>query len=42
MIDGKNILVTGGICSFGRKLLEMVFQRYNLNKVIIYSRDEYK
>lgn len=42
MIDGKNILVTGGTGSFGKKFLEMVFKRYNPNKVIIYSRDEYK
>ena len=42
MLSGKNILVTGGTGSFGKKFLEMVFQRYNPNKVIIYSRDEYK
>jgi len=42
MLDGKNILVTGGTGSFGKKFLEMVFERYNPNKVIIYSRDEYK
>ena len=42
MLNGKNILVTGGTGSFGKKFLEMVFQKYNPNKVIIYSRDEYK
>lgn len=42
MLNGKNILVTGGTGSFGKKFLEMVFQRYKPNKVIIYSRDEYK
>lgn len=42
MLSGKNILVTGGTGSFGKKFLEMVFQRYQPNKVIIYSRDEYK
>lgn len=42
MLNGKNILVTGGTGSFGKKFLEMVFQRYSPNKVIIYSRDEYK
>lgn len=42
MLNGKNILVTGGTGSFGKKFLELVFQRYNPNKVIIYSRDEYK
>lgn len=42
MLNGKNILVTGGTGSFGKKFLEMVFQKYSPNKVIIYSRDEYK
>ncbi len=42
MLNGKNILVTGGTGSFGKKFLEMVFHRYNPNKVIIYSRDEFK
>ena len=42
MLNGKNILITGGTGSFGKKILEMIFERYNPNKVIIYSRDEYK
>lgn len=42
MLNGKNILVTGGTGSFGKKFLEMVFKKYTPNKVIIYSRDEYK
>ena len=42
MLTGKNILITGGTGSFGKKCLEMLFERYNPNKVIIYSRDEFK
>lgn len=42
MLNGKNILITGGTGSFGKKFLEMTFARYNPNKVIIYSRDEFK
>ena len=42
MLDNKNILITGGTGSFGKKFLEMIFARYNPNKVIIYSRDEFK
>ncbi len=42
MIDGKVILITGGTGSFGKKFLEMIFEKYNPKKVIIYSRDEYK
>ena len=42
MLTGKNILITGGTGSFGKKCLEMIFERYSPNKVIIYSRDEFK
>lgn len=42
MLNNKNILITGGTGSFGKKFLEMIFKRYNPNKVIIYSRDEFK
>lgn len=42
MLNDSTILVTGGTGSFGKKFLEMVFQRYNPKKIIIYSRDEYK
>lgn len=42
MLNDKVILITGGTGSFGKKFLEMIFERYNPKKVIIYSRDEYK
>lgn len=42
MLNGKTILITGGTGSFGKKFLEMIFQKYEPKKVIIYSRDEYK
>lgn len=42
MLNNKTILITGGTGSFGRKCLQMIFQRYNPKKVIIYSRDEFK
>lgn len=42
MLNDKTILVTGGTGSFGKKFMEMVFERYNPKKVIIYSRDEFK
>ena len=42
MLNGKTILITGGTGSFGKKFLEMIFQRYEPKKVIIYSRDEFK
>ena len=42
MLNGKTILITGGTGSFGKKFLEMIFERYIPKKVIIYSRDEFK
>lgn len=42
MLNDKTILITGGTGSFGKKFLEMIFDRYTPKKVIIYSRDEYK
>lgn len=42
MLNDKVILITGGTGSFGKKFLEMIFQKYTPKKVIIYSRDEYK
>lgn len=42
VLDDKTILITGGTGSFGNKFVEIVLQRYNPKKVIIYSRDEFK
>ncbi|CCH47301.1 UDP-N-acetylglucosamine 4,6-dehydratase (inverting) [Pseudodesulfovibrio piezophilus] len=42
MLDGKTILITGGTGSFGKKFVEMVLEKYNPKKLIIFSRDELK
>ncbi len=42
MLNGKSILVTGGTGSFGHKFTEMVFKSYKPQRLIIFSRDEYK
>jgi UDP-N-acetylglucosamine 4,6-dehydratase/5-epimerase len=42
MLDGKNILVTGGTGSFGKKFTEVLLRDHNPRKVIIFSRDELK
>lgn len=42
MLNNKTILITGGTGSFGKKFLQMIFDRYEPKKVIIYSRDEFK
>jgi UDP-N-acetylglucosamine 4,6-dehydratase len=36
------VLVTGGTGSFGQKFIEVVLQKYQLKKLIIFSRDELK
>ena len=42
MFNGKNILITGGTGSFGKKYSKILLQKYKPNKIIIYSRDELK
>jgi UDP-N-acetylglucosamine 4,6-dehydratase/5-epimerase len=43
MLKGKTILITGGTGSFGKKFVEVIFQKYpDVKKVIVYSRDELK
>ena len=42
MFNNKNILITGGTGSFGKKYTEMILAEYKPNKIIIYSRDELK
>jgi UDP-N-acetylglucosamine 4,6-dehydratase (inverting) len=38
----KTILITGGTGSFGKKFTETVLKKYNIKKIIIFSRDELK
>ena len=42
MFNGKNILVTGGTGSFGKVFIRKLLERYEPNKIIVYSRDELK
>ncbi|MDR2591023.1 MAG: UDP-N-acetylglucosamine 4,6-dehydratase (inverting) [Oscillospiraceae bacterium] len=42
MFEGSTILVTGGTGSFGNAFVPMVLEKYNIKKIIIYSRDEMK
>ena len=42
MFNKKNILVTGGTGSFGSKFIFKLLKEYNIQKIIIYSRDEAK
>ena len=42
MFDNKNILVTGGTGSFGKKFISYLLKEFNANKIIVFSRDELK
>ena len=42
MLNNKSILITGGTGSFGNHFVEYVLKHYDPEKIVIYSRDEYK
>ncbi len=42
MLNNKTILITGGTGSFGHHFTDYVLSHYKPQKIIIYSRDEYK
>lgn len=42
MLNNKSILITGGTGSFGNHFVDYVLKNYSPQKIIIYSRDEFK
>ena len=42
MLNNKSILITGGTGSFGNTFVPMTLEKYNPQRLIIYSRDEMK
>ena len=42
MFDNKNILITGGTGSFGKRFIATLLERYKPKKIVVYSRDELK
>lgn len=42
MINGKNVLITGGTGSFGKHCTKVLLERYSPKRVVIFSRDELK
>ena len=42
MLSDKNILITGGTGSFGKKATEIILKKYKARRLIIFSRDELK
>lgn len=41
-LNGKTILITGGTGSFGKRFVQRVLSKYRPEKLIIFSRDEFK
>lgn len=41
-LDGSAILITGGTGSFGRAFVHTVLERYDVRRIVIFSRDEFK
>ena len=42
MLNNKNILITGGTGSFGKKATKLILKKYKPRRLIIFSRDELK
>ena len=42
MLKNSNIFITGGTGSFGNTFVPMTLEKYNPQRIIIYSRDEMK
>ncbi len=42
MFTNKAILITGGTGSFGNKMTKYLLDNYDVRKIVIYSRDEFK
>ena len=42
MLNGKNILITGGTGSFGKKCVQIILENYKPERLIVFSRDELK
>lgn len=41
-MNGASILLTGGTGSFGRRFVETVLTRYDVDRLVVFSRDELK
>ncbi len=42
MFNNQTILITGGTGSFGKKYTQIILEKYQPKKIIIFSRDELK
>ena len=41
-MNGSSVLITGGTGSFGQRLVRTLLERYDLKRLVVYSRDELK
>jgi UDP-N-acetylglucosamine 4,6-dehydratase len=41
-LDGASVLVTGGTGSFGRRFVATLLERYDIRRLVVFSRDELK
>ena len=41
-MDGSSVLITGGTGSFGQRLVQTLLDRYDLKRLVVFSRDELK
>lgn len=41
MLTGRNIMITGGTGSFGRKMLRHLLDRHDPRRIVLYARGEY-
>ncbi|WP_270940077.1 UDP-N-acetylglucosamine 4,6-dehydratase (inverting) [Romboutsia lituseburensis] len=42
MLNDKSILITGGTGSFGKDFTKNILNNYNVKRIVIFSRDEFK
>ena len=42
MFKNSSILITGGTGSFGKEFVSMTLKKYNVKKIVVFSRDEMK
>ena len=42
MLKNSSILVTGGTGSFGQSFIPMTLEKYNPERIVVFSRDEMK
>jgi UDP-N-acetylglucosamine 4,6-dehydratase len=42
VFNGKSVFISGGTGSFGRKFANILLERYDLARLVFYSRDELK